>query len=107
MDSTMTPTPLVIAQLGCGYWGPNLLRNFSALPGCEVRYVADASPERRAFVETNFPKTRAGEAPEAVLDDAEVAAVVIATPAATHFELARQALDAGKHILVEKPLATT
>ena len=103
----MSPTPLVVAQLGCGYWGPNLLRNFSALPGCHVRYVADASAERRTFVESNFPKTRAVESPDAVFEDPEVAAVVIATPAATHFELAQQALAAGKHILVEKPLATT
>ena len=103
----MNPSTLVVAQLGCGYWGPNLLRNFSAVQGCEVRYVADASAERRAFVESNFPKTRAVESPETIFADPEVAAVVIATPAATHFELARQALEAGKHILVEKPLATT
>ena len=49
----------VLAQLGCGYWGPNLLRNFSALKNCTVKYVVDASPERRAFVETNFPRTKA------------------------------------------------
>jgi len=103
----MNPSTLVVAQLGCGYWGPNLLRNFSAVQGCEVRYVADASAERRAFVESNFPRTRAVESPETIFADPEVAAVVIATPAATHFELARQALEAGKHILVEKPLATT
>ena len=98
---------LVIAQLGCGYWGPNLLRNFSGLPGCEVRYVVDASAERRAFVQGNFPRTRAVDSVDLVLDDPEVAGVVIATPAATHFALARQALAAGKHVLVEKPLATT
>jgi predicted dehydrogenase len=103
----MSPEPLVVAQLGCGYWGPNLLRNFAALPGCEVRYVADPSPERRAFVAQTFPRTRAIEAPDAALDDPAVAAVVVATPAATHFALARRALEAGKHILVEKPLATS
>src|SRR5437867_1555998 len=54
----MNSTSLVLAQFGCGYWGPNLLRNFSAVDGCEVRYVVDSSPERRAFVETNFPRTR-------------------------------------------------
>src|SRR5688572_4909224 len=100
-------SPLVIAQLGCGYWGPNLLRNFSALPGCSVKYVVDASPERRAFVTSNFPRSTAVEAVDVVLDDPEVSAVVIATPAATHFDLARRALECGKHVLVEKPLATT
>ena len=103
----MMPSPIVLAQLGCGYWGPNLLRNFSAVPGCDVRYVVDASAERRGFVERNFPRTKALASPDAVFNDKEVAGVIIATPAGTHFSLARQALECGKHILVEKPLATT
>jgi predicted dehydrogenase len=103
----MSPDPLVVAQLGCGYWGPNLLRNFSSLPNCEVRYVVDASAERRAFVEGNFPKTTAVDACDVAFGDPHVDAVIIATPAATHFELAKRALDCGKHVLVEKPLATT
>jgi predicted dehydrogenase len=98
---------LVLAQLGCGYWGPNLLRNFSALPGCEVRYVVDESPERRAFVQRNFPRTTAVASADVAFDDREVAGIIVATPAGTHFTLARQALEAGKHIMVEKPLATT
>jgi predicted dehydrogenase len=96
----------VLAQLGCGYWGPNLLRNFSALPNARVKYVVDASAERRMFVEKNFPQTRALETQQPVLDDPEIDAIVIATPAATHFELARAALQAGKHVFVEKPMAT-
>ena len=99
--------PVVVAQLGCGYWGPNLLRNFSSLSACDVKYVVDASSERRAFVERNFPKTKALESADRALDDPAVTAVVIATPAATHFALAKTALERGKHILVEKPLATT
>jgi predicted dehydrogenase len=99
--------PVVLAQLGCGYWGPNLARNFSSLPQCELRYVADPSPARRAFVHETFPKVSAVETPEAVFDDPDVTAVIVATPAASHFALARQALEAGKHVLVEKPLATT
>lgn len=96
----------VIAQLGCGYWGPNLLRNYSALKNCRVKYVVDASAERRSFVQSNFPRTQAIDSTAAVLADPEIEAVVIATPAATHFELAMAALKAGKHVFVEKPLAT-
>src|SRR5467141_2346197 len=97
---------LVLAQFGCGYGGPNLLRNFSVLPDCSVKYVADKSADRRAFVERNFPQTRAVESCDDVLDDPEIDAVVIATPAETHFSLAKQVLCAGKHAFVEKPLAT-
>ncbi len=97
---------LVLAQIGCGYWGPNLLRNFSALPECAVKYVVDSSSERRAFVEANFPLSRAIESHQIVLEDPDVHGVIISTPAASHFSLAKQVLDAGKHVFVEKPLAT-
>jgi len=97
---------LVLAQFGCGYWGPNLLRNFSALPGCLVKYVTDPSPERRAFVERNFPRTSAIDSCDRILNDPEVQAVLVATPAETHFALAKRVLEAGKHVFVEKPLAT-
>ena len=96
-----------VGVIGCGYWGPNLLRNFSALPGCTVRYVVDASPERRDFVKANFPLSRAIESHQTVLEDPGVAGVIISTPAASHFSLAKQVLEAGKHVFVEKPLATT
>jgi predicted dehydrogenase len=97
---------VILAQFGCGYWGPNLLRNFSTLPGCQARYVVDSSSERRTFVETNFPQTRAVASAEEALEDPAVNAVIIATPAETHFQLAKLALTAGKHVFVEKPLAT-
>ena len=102
----MKSRALVLAQFGCGYWGPNLLRNFSALPDCSVKYVVDNSAERRAFVTRNFPQTTGIESCENVLRDPEVKAVIIATPAETHFEMAKRALEAGKHVFVEKPLAT-
>lgn len=95
----------VVAQLGCGYWGPNLLRNFSSQAGCEVKWVAEQSAQRRAYVEAGFPRTRTTESHEQVLSDPEVQAVVVATPASTHFELVRAALRAGKDVFVEKPLA--
>jgi predicted dehydrogenase len=98
---------LVFAQIGCGYWGPNLLRNFSALKECHVKYAVDSSAERRAFVESNFPRTKCLDSWTPILADSEVTAIVIATPAGTHFQIARDALLAGKHVFVEKPLATT
>jgi predicted dehydrogenase len=98
---------VVLAQFGCGYWGPNLLRNFSSLSDCRVKYVVDASEERRRFVRQHFPQSIALEENEKALSDPEVNAVAIATPAKSHFELARCALLSGKHIFVEKPLATT
>jgi len=102
----MATKPLVLAQLGCGYWGPNLLRSFSALPECRVKYLVEYSPERRAFGQANFPKTAAVDSPDIVWKDPEVDGVIIATPAATHFKLALDALKSGKHVFVEKPLAT-
>lgn len=103
----MSTEKLCLAQIGCGYWGPNLLRNFSTAAGCRVKYVVDASPDRRTFVERNFPMVQAIEHVDRVLADPEVSAVVVSTPAKTHFALARQVLAAGKHVFVEKPLATS
>ena len=103
----MATKQITLAQIGCGYWGPNLLRNFSAQNDCLVKYVVDVSAERRNYVETNFPRTRAIAELETVLNDPEIDAVIIATPAASHHQLGKQALESGKHIFVEKPLATT
>jgi predicted dehydrogenase len=97
----------VLAQFGCGYWGPNLLRNFSALSGCKVKYLVDPSPERRGFVGTEFPRTQAVPNIDIALDDPAITGVIVATPAGSHFELARRSLLAGKHVFVEKPLAQT
>src|SRR5574341_730100 len=101
----MTQEAITVAQIGCGYWGPNLLRNFSAQPGCLVKFVADISAERRLYVRSNFPRTQAIEDFETVLADPEIDAVLIATPASSHYRLAKQALEVGKHVFVEKPLA--
>src|SRR6266850_573151 len=101
----MTQESLVLAQIGCGYWGPNLLRNFSAQKNCWVKFVVDSSADRRAYVEANFSRTQAAESIETVLSDPEIHAVVIATPADSHYQLTKQFLEAGKHVLVEKPLA--
>jgi len=103
----MAQKQITLAQIGCGYWGPNLLRNFSAQNDCWVKYVVDLSAERRSYVETNFPRTRAIADLETAMDDPEIDAIIVATPAASHHQLAKQALESGKHIFVEKPLATS
>jgi predicted dehydrogenase len=97
--------PTILAQLGCGYWGPNLLRSFSSSRKCHVKWLAELSPERRAYVEENFPRTKTTANWQEVFDDKEVDGVIIATPASTHFTLVKQALEADKHVFVEKPLA--
>ena len=94
-----------VGIIGCGYWGPNLLRNLASHPRARVAGVADRSPERRAFVSGKYPAVRTLEGHEQLLADPEVEAVIVATPAATHGRLALEALEAGKHVLVEKPLA--
>ncbi len=101
----MNSTPIVVAQIGCGYWGPNLLRNFNANKHCFVKYVVDPRPERRKFVEANYPRCTATEDVTGVFTDSAVQAVIVATPAATHFEMAMRAVEHGKHVFVEKPLA--
>ncbi len=96
---------LNIAQIGVGYWGPNLLRNLVANKKCHVHRVADLSKERRDYVGGLYPAVETTDDVERIINDPDIDAVVIATPVATHHDLALRALAAGKHILVEKPLA--
>ncbi len=96
---------LTVAQIGVGYWGPNLLRNLVASRRCRVKTVAELSAERRAYVQSLYPAVAVTDRVEDVIGDPEVDAVVIATPVASHYDLALANLGAGKHILVEKPLA--
>lgn len=104
---TETRQSIVIGQIGCGYWGPNVLRNFSAQSGCWVKYVAEINPERQAYVRANFPRSQVVSDVDAVLTDSDIDAVIVATPAASHYALAKQALESRKHVFVEKPLATS
>jgi predicted dehydrogenase len=93
-----------VALVGCGYWGPNLARNLHELPGARLAVCCDLDSAKLAQIQALFP-TRVTQDYGAVLADPEVEAVVLATPAGTHHRLASQALLAGKHVLVEKPLA--
>ncbi|MEW5855164.1 MAG: Gfo/Idh/MocA family oxidoreductase [Myxococcota bacterium] len=96
-----------IGILGYGYWGPNLVRNFLETPGFHVVAVADRNPARLAQVQQRLPGVITTSDEREVWENPQVDAVAIATPVSTHFELAMQCLRAGKHVLVEKPLAAT
>lgn len=97
--------PLRVAQIGCGYWGPNLLRNLNTLSCFNVPLLIELSEARRHYVSKNYSDMTVSASIEDAWRD-DIDAVVIATPAHTHYELAKRALQAGKHIFVEKPLAT-
>jgi len=96
-----------IAQVGLGYWGPNLARNLATVEGGELVTLCDTSPDRLKRMGKQLPGARLVGDIEEVLSDDSVDAVVLATPVDTHYSLARAVLEAGKHVLVEKPLATT
>jgi predicted dehydrogenase len=93
-----------VAIIGAGHWGPNLIRNFHNGQTSEVRWVVDTNDARLDMVKSRFQDVNTTADAKDALDDAEVDAVVIATPTVTHFELAQSALNAGKHVLVEKPI---
>ena len=96
-----------IGVIGYGYWGPNLVRNFAETPGSQVVAVSDLNPERLERLTRRYPAVTTSTTADALIANPAVDAVVIATPVATHFELAMQALAAGKHVWVEKPLAAS
>src|SRR2546421_9791895 len=98
---------LRVAVIGAGYWGPNLVRNLNEAPGAEPVAVADLSQERLDAIHKRFPAVRVTTDHTELFDDKNVDAVAIATPVGTHRRLAEQALAAGKHVFVEKPLAPT
>jgi predicted dehydrogenase len=101
----MTAPPLRIGVIGYGYWGPNLVRNFAADPRTRVVAIAEPNPARRQVAATVVPHIKCVAEADAVIADPAVDAVAIATPIFTHHALAKAALDAGKHVVVEKPLA--
>ncbi|NUQ38056.1 MAG: Gfo/Idh/MocA family oxidoreductase [Caldilineales bacterium] len=103
--------PLRIGLIGFGYWGPNLARNFHALPGCTLAAICDANPERLAKARDLYQSAALVQDVDALLandsDAGVIDAIAIATPARSHYPLTKAALHAGKHVLVEKPLAMT
>jgi predicted dehydrogenase len=95
--------PVRLAQIGVGQWGKNLARNFASL--AELAWVCDIDETQRAGLAAEYSAARITSRIDDVLADDSVEAVVIATPVPTHYELARRALEAGKHVFVEKPPA--
>src|SRR5687768_5109251 len=94
-----------VGVVGLGYWGPNLARSFAALEGCELRWLCDRDAGARGRWASAFPTTRLSGDFAELLSDSELDAVVIATHVPSHAALALEALNAGKHVFVEKPLA--
>ena len=92
-----------IGLAGLGYWGPNLARNFDEL--AELAWLCEAAEDRRERFAQRYPRARVTDRFEEMLEDPALEAVVVATPVPTHYPLARQALEAGKHVFVEKPPA--
>jgi predicted dehydrogenase len=103
----VTVKPIGVAVIGAGYWGPNLVRNFLACPEVDLCWVADLDRERAARAVGRRSTVRVTDDLGAVLSDDRVDAVAVATPAWTHFEVALACLEAGKHVLVEKPFASS
>lgn len=96
-----------VAVIGCGYWGPNLIRNLIQIPESKVKYCCDLDEEKLKRIKSLYPEPKVTQNYQEVLNDPKVEAVAIATPVYTHFELAKQMLEAGKHVFVEKPLTHT
>ena len=99
--------PIGVGVIGVGYWGPNLLRNFNNVSGAEARWAADLDDARLAHIGDLYPSVTTTKDYRQMFDDDATHAVVVATPADTHCRLACEALEAGKHVFVEKPMAVS
>ncbi|MBV9998645.1 MAG: Gfo/Idh/MocA family oxidoreductase [Verrucomicrobia bacterium] len=99
--------PISVGVVGCGYWGPNLVRNFRSLPDCDLKAMCDVSEARLKHLKSLYPEVEGITSFEHLLNGIGLDAVVIATPVKHHFALAKAALLAGKHTLIEKPMAAS
>jgi predicted dehydrogenase len=96
-----------VGIIGYGYWGPSIARNFHGLPGCELSMICDKSPESLRRAKQAYPGLTVTCDANEVLSSPDIDAVAVITPVWTHFELAKTALQNGKHVLVEKPFTST
>ncbi len=94
---------ITLGLIGAGYWGPNLIRNFLSLPQCQLKSVADTDENRLKKIAVQFPQVVTTTDPKHLIDS-DLAGIVITSSAVTHYSLAKESLNAGKHVFVEKPL---
>src|SRR6266702_4366807 len=98
---------LRIGVVGCGYWGPNLVRNFRQSPDCQLKLLCDSNESRLSHMRRLYPELATTDKFEDLLNDTQLNAVVIATPVGFHYSMAKAALSVGKHVFIEKPMART
>ena len=98
---------ITVGVIGCGYWGPLLIRNFKSLSECRLKSVCDLDITRVKHACALYPDVEGLTATEQLIDAVDINAIVIATPVKTHFSLAKASLLAGKHTFIEKPMATS
>jgi len=99
--------PINVAVIGCGYWGPNLIRNFKTLPECNVKTVCDLDKDRLSHMKALYPDVETTTEFDRVVKDPAVDAIVVAVPVRYHFEISKAVLEAGKHVFIEKPMASS
>jgi len=99
--------PIRVGVVGCGYWGPNLVRNFRSLPGCSLEMMCDISEQRLTHLKTLYPEVKGEMDFEHMLNGAGLDAVVVATSVRAHYPMAKASLLAGKHTFIEKPMASS
>ena len=107
VEPAATPAPVRVGVLGLGYWGPNIVRNLSEIHAAEAVWMCDRRPDQLEVLGRRFPAIRRTQEFDEMLEDDSLEAVAIVTPVATHHDLAMRALEAGKHVYVEKPLAAS
>ena len=93
--------------IGCGYWGPNLIRNFNNISDAKIIYCADIDESRLTHIKNLYPNISVTGDYKEIIDKKEIDAVVVATPIETHYKIAKEALNADKHVLVEKPITSS
>jgi predicted dehydrogenase len=99
--------PVTVGVIGCGYWGPLLIRNFRSLPDCRLKAICDLNTERLKHIRTLYPDVEGATQPQQLFNGSSLDAVVIATPVKHHYSLAKASLLAGKHTFIEKPMASS
>ena len=98
---------IIVGVIGIGYWGPNLVRNFFSNPQTTVKACSDLKKERLSFIRNTYPTIKTTLDYREIVNDPKIDLVAICTPVSTHYEIARTALEAGKHVLIEKPMTAT